>query len=78
MRISFNIKATETNWIQIILKAMFEFMLKQLTQTKAQPCEVFDSSAVVTIKNTVWQWSNKLQQILFENTKTSNTSKIRI
>ena len=31
MRISFNITATETNWIQIILKAMFEFMLKQLT-----------------------------------------------
>ena len=36
---------------------------------------VFDSFAVVTIKNTVWRWSNKL--ILFENTKTSaSTSNI--
>ena len=75
MRICFNIKPEGTTWIQGILKAMFEFMLTQVNQTKAQSCEVFDSFAVVTIKNTVWRWSNKL--ILFENTKTSaSTSKI--
>ena len=28
--IQFNIKVTETKWIQIILKAMFEFMLMQV------------------------------------------------
>ena len=37
-----------------------------------------DFFAVVTIKNSVWRWSNKLQQTLFENTKTSDTSKNRI
>ena len=57
---------------------MLEFMLTQVTQTLAQSGVVFDSFAVVTIKNTVWRWSNKLQQILFENTKTSGTLKIRI
>ena len=31
MRISFNIKATRTKWIQGILKTMFEFILKQMT-----------------------------------------------
>ena len=31
MRICFNIKATGTKWIQGILKAMLEFMLKQVT-----------------------------------------------
>ena len=31
MRICFNIKATGTKWIQGILKAMFEFMLTQVT-----------------------------------------------
>ena len=31
MRICFNIKATGTKWIQSILKAMFEFMLTQVT-----------------------------------------------
>ena len=29
---------------------------------------VYDSFVTVTIKNTFWRWSNKLQQILFENT----------
>ena len=37
-----------------------------------------DSFAVVVIKNTIWIWSNKLWQILFENTKTSGTLRIRI
>ena len=31
MCIRFNIKATGTKWIQSILKAMFEFMLTQVT-----------------------------------------------
>ena len=31
MRICFNIKATQTKWIQSILKTMFEFMLTQMT-----------------------------------------------
>ena len=31
MRICFNIKAAETKWIHSILKAMFEFMLTQVT-----------------------------------------------
>ena len=78
MCICFNIKATRTKSIQSILKTMSEFMLTQVTWTKVQSCEVFDSFAVVAIKDTVWRWSNKLQQILFENTKTSGTSKIRI
>ena len=78
MGICFNIKVARTKCIQSILKTMFEFTLTQMTQTKAQPCEVFDSFAVVTIKGTVWRWSSKLSQILFENSKTSVTSKIRI
>ena len=69
MCICVNIKATRTKWIQSILKTMSEFMLTQVTQ--AQSCEVFVFFAVVTIKYTVWRWSNKLQQILFENTKTN-------
>ena len=36
MRISFNIEATLTKWIQSILKTMFEFMLKQMTWSKNQ------------------------------------------
>ena len=32
IRIYFNIKATRTKWIQIILKTMFEFMLNDLNQ----------------------------------------------
>ena len=78
MGICFNIKVARTKCIQSILKTIFEFALTQMTQTKAQPCEVFDSFAVVTIKGTVWRWSSKLSQILFENSKTSVTSKIRI
>ena len=35
MGIYFNIKATGTKWIQSIMKAMFEFMLTQVTKTKA-------------------------------------------
>ena len=31
MNACFNIKATGTKWIQIILKIMFEFMLPQVT-----------------------------------------------
>ena len=34
MHICFNIKATGTKWIHSILKAVFEFMLLQVTQTK--------------------------------------------
>ena len=41
MRICFIIKPTQTKWIQSILKTMFEFMLTQVIQAKAQSCEVF-------------------------------------
>ena len=60
MCICFNIKATQTKWIQSNLKTMFEFMPTQMTKTKAQSCEIFDSFAVVAIKNTVWKWPYKL------------------
>ena len=35
MHICFNIRATRKNWIQSILKTIFEFLLTQMTWTKA-------------------------------------------
>ena len=53
MRSRFNIKIATANWIQCILKTIFEFVFAQMTKANTQSCNEFDSSMIFTIKNII-------------------------
>ena len=69
MRSRFNIKIATANWIQCILKTIFEFVFAQMTKANTQSCNEFDSSMIFTIKNII-----SLQKCVLE----SLTQNIRI
>ena len=57
-----------TNWVQKILKTMFEFVFQQETQNERQSYD--NSLRIMTVKSTITIWSDKFQDIVSKNTET--------
>ena len=50
---------------------MFELVFVQMTMADTQSCNEFESSMIFTIKVTTGGWFDKVQDIVFKNTKAS-------
>ena len=50
---------------------MFEFVFAQMTKADTQSCNELESSMIFTIKITIGGWFDKVQNIVFKNTKAS-------
>ena len=53
MNSRFNIITAGTYRIECILKAVFEFMLSQITKLKSNLCSIFDSDSIMAIKKRI-------------------------
>ena len=53
MNSKFNIITAVTYRIECILKAVFEFMMSQITKSKSNLCNVFDSDKIMAIKKRI-------------------------
>ena len=57
-----------TNWVQKILKTMFEFVFQQETQNERQSYD--NSFRIMTVKSTITICSDKFQDIVSKNAET--------
>ena len=48
---------------------MFEFVFTQMAKANTQFCNKFHSPKIFTIKNIIWGWPDKIQDIVFKSTK---------
>ena len=53
MNSRFNIITAVTYRIECILKAVFEFMLLQMTNSKSSLCNIFDTDRIMAIKKQI-------------------------
>ena len=67
MNSRFNIITAVINRIECILKAVFEFMLSQMTKFKSNSCNIFDSNRIMTIKKQIRRRLYEFQDATFEN-----------
>ena len=67
MNSRFNIITAVTNRIECILKTAFEFMLSQMTKSKSNSCNMFDSYRIMAIKKRIRRRPYEFQYVTFEN-----------
>ena len=72
MNSRFNIITTVTYRIQCILKAVFEFMLSQMTKSKWNSCNIFDSDRIVAIKNELEEGRLNFSMLLLKTLQLSH------
>ena len=53
MNSRFNIITVVTNRIDCILKAVLDFMLSQMTKSKSNSCNIFDSDRIMAIRKRI-------------------------
>ena len=53
--------------IECILKAAFEFMFLQMTKSKSNSCNLFDSDRMMAIKKRIRRMPYEFQYVTFEN-----------
>ena len=63
----FNIIIAVTYRIACILKAMFEFILSQMTKSKSNSCNIFDSDRIMAIKKRIRRRSYEFQYVTFQD-----------
>ena len=54
--------------IELILKTMFEFMLSQMTKSKSNSCNIFDSDRIMAIKKRIRRRPYEFQYVTLEKT----------
>ena len=67
MNSRFNIITAVTFTIQCILKTVFEFMLSQMTKSKWNSFNIFDSDRIMAIKKRIRKTPSEFQYATFEN-----------
>ena len=66
MNSRFNIITAVTNRIECILKTAFEFMLSQMTKSKSNSCNIFDSYRIMAIKKRIEEGRMNFSMLLFK------------
>ena len=62
----------------VFWKLCLNLCSRKWLKANAQSCNEFDSSMIFTIKNIIWGWPDKFQDIVFKNTKDSDFSNVMI
>ena len=60
------------------MNTRFKFVVANVAQTKTEMCNLFDFFWIMTIKNNICIWWNKLQQFCFEDSKTIKVTNMTI
>ena len=62
MNSRFNSIAAVTYQIECILKALFEFVLSQMTKSKLNSCNIFDADRIMAIKKRIRRRQNVIHE----------------
>ena len=76
--VSFSVIITTAKGIKWILESSLEFAIREVTKDKAHSSQWFDALWIMSIKNTVFGWLQKVYYIIFKSTYIHRLSNVGI